>query len=174
MPTNIVVAIDDPSNRDAWGLHPTPTGAWVAGGWPAGTVCSHNNVLWLAKVQTSGEPGISADWATLITVGGLSLDANGFLAMANMPITSGQAKRALKVNGGTGGAAWPGATNWLKIVEDALAADEGDDDVICFNDAFWPIGGAMWTFVQTALIAGLGSFSGAQLADLQTYAITNR
>ncbi len=173
MPTQIVIDITDPVNLDAWGLHPAPSGLWSAGSWAQGTVCAYNNVVWLAIRQTSGVPGVSADWVVLLAVSGLALDGNGFLPMANLPITKGQAIRALKANGGTlGGAAYPGALNWWKIVENALATDESDANNVYLEDAFWPIGGGAWAFVQTSLADGLGSFT--QMATLQAYAITNR
>lgn len=176
MPTQIVIDITDPVNLDAWGLHPIPGLNWVLGSYVKGTVTAYKNVLWLANTQTSGTPGVSSDWVAMIAnPGGIGvLDSNNFLKLSNAPITRGQGRRALKANGGTGGAVWPASGNWLKIVENALGADEGDDNVIAFDDAFWPIGGNLWSLIQTALAAGLGAFSSAQLQSLQGYAITNR
>jgi|GEM_PF-2756434 hypothetical protein len=174
MPTQIVIDINDPNNTDAWGLHPVPGGAWVPGNYVKGSVASYGNSLWLALNQTSGTPGSSADWVALVSAPPSAYDPNSFIPMANLPVTRGQGRRALRANGGTGGVAWPGANNWLKIVENALGADEGDANVIAFDDAFWPIGGAVWTFIQAALAAALGSFTSTQLTSLQSYAITNR
>jgi hypothetical protein len=175
MPTLIAIDISDPAAQDAWGLHPTPDGLWTAGAYVRGTVCAHNNAIWFAKVQTAGEPGVSADWQILVTVGALSLDGNGLLPIANLPITRGQALRALRANGGSvGGAAYPDTANWLKIVENWHGADEGDLNIIAFEDAFWPIGGLVWSNAQIALAAALGSFDAAALAALQAYAITHR
>jgi hypothetical protein len=176
MPTNIVTDITDPANLSAWGLHPTANGQWSPGNYVQGTVAVYQKTIWLAVAQTNSTPGTDSTWTVLIagTLIGVALDGNGFVPITNLPITNGQGKRALKINGGTGGAAWPGAMNWLKIVENALAADEGDVNGIAWADAFWPIGGTIWSFVQTSLAGGLGAFSGPQLASLQSYAMTNR
>lgn len=175
MPVMIAIDISDPAAQDAWGLHPTDSGTWSAGAYVRGTVCAHNNAIWFAKVQTSGEPGVSLDWQILVTVGALSLDGNGFLPSANLPLTRGQAMRALRACGGSVGAvAYPDPANWLKIVENWHGAEEGDLNIIAFEDAFWPIGGLAWSNVQTALVAALGIFDGTALASLQAYAITHR
>lgn len=89
---------------------------------------------------------------------------------ANLPVTRGQALLALKANA-TGG------MNWLDAVQAALPASESDDNNIRFMDAFWPIGGAAWAFVNTTLtaaLAGVGGFSAAQLAALQAQAVAMR
>ena len=176
MPTNIVVDISDPLNADAWGLHPVPSGQWQPGNYAQGTVAVYHNIVYFAASQTNSTPGTDATWVALIaaTLVGIALDSSGFVPISNMPITRGQGMRALRANGGTGGTAWPGAANYLKIVEAALPADEGDPNVIAWGDAFWPVGGAIWSFAQAALVAYFGSFSGAQLAVIQSYAITMR
>lgn len=66
MPTQIVVAIDDASNRDAWGLRPKSPVAWSAGNYAKGTVVTYSGQLWLAQAQTSGTPGVSADWESIL------------------------------------------------------------------------------------------------------------
>jgi hypothetical protein len=176
MPTQIIVDISDPLNADAWGLHPVPSGHWTPGNYAQGSVAVYNNTIWLASTQTNSTPGTDTTWEVLIsgTLTGVALDGNGFVPIANLPVTRGQAMRALRINAGTGGAAWPGAANWLKVVEAALPADEGDLNVIAWSDAFWPLGGTAWTFVQASLAAFFGTFTSAQLAALQSYAITNR
>ena len=176
MPTNIVVDINDPLNADAWGLHPVPSGQWSPGNYAQGSVAVYNKSVYFAAQQTNSTPGTDATWVVLVTgtLIGVSLDTQGFVPVSQLPITRGQGMRALKFNGGTGGTAWPGAANYLKIVETALPADEGENTVLCWNDAFWPIGGVTWSFAQAALAAFFGSFSGAQLATIQSYAITMR
>lgn len=64
MPTNIVVAIDDQSNIDAWGLR--PYGAWAAGTFPKGAVVTHSGSLWVASQNTSQTPGVGSDWTILV------------------------------------------------------------------------------------------------------------
>lgn len=64
MPTNIVVAIDDQSNIDAWGLR--PYGTWSAGTYPKGAVVTHSGSLWLAAQNTSQTPGVGSDWTILV------------------------------------------------------------------------------------------------------------
>jgi hypothetical protein len=176
MPTQAVIDINDPLNQDAWGLHPVPSGRWTPGNYAQGSVATFNGTIWFANVQTNATPGTDSTWTSLIpeTLTGVALDTQGFVPLSNMPITRGQALRALRANAGTGGAVWPAAGNWLKIVEAALPADEGDPNVIAWSDAFWPIGGTMWSFVQAALVAYFSAFSGAQLAALQSYAVANR
>lgn len=102
---------------------------------------------------------------------GFAFDANGFVPLTQLPLTRGQGMRALAANATGGG------TAWLQIVETALAgahASTQDLTNIAYTDAFWPIGGAAWAFVQSALAAALGGFTNAQLAALQQQAITNR
>ena len=176
MPTQAVIDINDPLNADAWGLHPVPSGQWQPGNYAQGSVAAHNDTIWFAAIQTNSTPGNDSTWVPLIsgTLVGVALDTNGFVPVSNLPITRGQAMRALRANGGTGGTAWPGAANWLKIVENAVPSDEGDPNVIAWSDAFWPIGGQAWSFTQAALATFFGTFSGAQLAALQSNAITMR
>lgn len=64
MPTQIVVAIDDQSNIDAWGLR--PYGAWAAGTFPKGAVVTHSGSLWVAGQNTSQTPGVGSDWTILV------------------------------------------------------------------------------------------------------------
>lgn len=66
MPTQIVVAIDDPTNIDAWGLHPIDGGVWVPGNYAKGTVCAYSSKIWFAAVQTSATPGANSDWTPLL------------------------------------------------------------------------------------------------------------
>jgi hypothetical protein len=66
MPTNIVIAIDDPSNIDGWGLRPKSPVAWSAGAYAEGTVVTHSGQVWLAQAQTSQTPGVGSDWESLI------------------------------------------------------------------------------------------------------------
>lgn len=48
--------------------------AWSAGTYPAGTLKTHSGSTWVAKVATSGTPGVSSDWVqvTLSGAGGYS------------------------------------------------------------------------------------------------------
>lgn len=89
MPTNIVIAIDDPSNRDAWGLRPRKPLAWAAGAYAEGTVVTHSGQAWIANAQTSETPGVGDDWTTLLpsfagAAGALFPQAN-WNAAANSP-----------------------------------------------------------------------------------------
>jgi hypothetical protein len=126
---------------------------------------------------TNGAPGATGPQgpqgikgSTGATGAGIDLDAQGLITIAQLPITNGQGKRALLANSNSG-------TTWLQTVEDALAASHAstqDQTNIAYFDAFWPIGGLAWSFVQAALAAALGSFTNAQLATLQQQAITTR
>lgn len=64
MPTQIVVAIDDQSNIDAWGLR--PYGTWTAGAFPKGAVVTYSGSLWVAGQNTSQTPGVGSDWTILV------------------------------------------------------------------------------------------------------------
>jgi hypothetical protein len=113
--------------------------------------------------------GLSGPKITLTAaiIGAPGLDTNGFVPIAQMPITAGQGKRALLANETSG-------TTWLQFIESALPASSQNATNIAYTDAFWPIGGAAWALVKTALEAALGTFTNTQLATLQQQAITNR
>lgn len=64
MPTQIVIAIDDQANRDAWGLR--PYGAWGAGAYPQGAVATFAGALWIANAQTDETPGVGDGWSILV------------------------------------------------------------------------------------------------------------
>lgn len=66
MPTQIVIDITDPTNLDAWGLHPVDGGVWVPGNYPKGAVAALGQKIWFASVQTSAQPGANADWTPLL------------------------------------------------------------------------------------------------------------
>lgn len=88
----------------------------------------------------------------------------------NLPVSRGAALLALKANS-------TGSINWLSAVQAALPPSESDDTNLRFMDAFWPLGGAAWAFVNTTLtaaLAGDGGFSPSQLAALQAQALTMR
>lgn len=91
MPTNIVIAIDDPSNIDGWGLRPIggAGNAWIAGTYPEGTVVTHSGSLYYATQNTSQTPGVGSDWIVLIPsiIGatGAVFPQGGWNATTNVP-----------------------------------------------------------------------------------------
>jgi hypothetical protein len=78
--------------------------------------------------------------------------------VAQLPITPGQAKRALATLGYN-----------VETLEMAIPADSQNSINIAMNDAFWPIGGAAWAFVQSTY-----GITGAQVTAIQNTATTNR
>lgn len=91
MPTNIVIAIDDSSNIDGWGLRPIggAGNAWSAGTYPKGTVVTYSGSLYYATQNTSQTPGIGSDWIVLIPsiIGatGAVFPQGGWNATTNVP-----------------------------------------------------------------------------------------
>jgi len=94
MPTQIVVAIDDPSNIDAWGLR--PYGAWSAGSYPKGAVVTHANSAWMAQQNTTQTPGAGADWLVLVPSHTQELTS----VLSNLPTTLPNSTGVLWNNGG--------------------------------------------------------------------------
>jgi hypothetical protein len=136
---------------------------------------------WTLAIDFNGDSNVVQGTQTLITNG--SLYANAIFAVATpnpiivgvtpitftqftaaaptvatLPITSGQAKRAIITSGYT-----------LETFEANVPADTSNSQNIAYSDAFWPVGGAIWALVQSTL--GLTS---AQIAAIQSTAQTNR
>lgn len=116
MPGNIVIAIDDPSNRDAWGLR--PYGAWAAGAYPQGAVVTFAGGLWVANVQTDATPGVDDDWEILVpgvvSAEGALWPAGTWNASTNSPtLASGVGTEGYVFRVGTAGnTTLDGKTGW--------------------------------------------------------------
>ena len=133
MPTNIVVAIDDPSNIDAWGLRPIggAGNAWVAGSYAKGTVVTYSGSLYYATQNTSQTPGIGSDWIVLIpsTIGatGAVFPQGGWNATTNVP--------ALSSGVGTEGYLYRVTTGGTTTIDGVSSWNVGD--MLLFTGGAW-------------------------------------